>query len=248
MNPKRLAGAYLAEACYETLRMLRAPGFAIPFLLLPVALYLLFGVLIYGDALSRDPKSALFTFVAFSVLGVLGPGMFGFGVVIAIEREHGLYRLKRALPMPPAASLLSKMLMAMLFVALVMLSMTAAAPLGHCPLGTGQIVRFSLVNVAGALPFCALGLFIGTLVGGKSAPAIVNLIYLPMIYLSGFLFQLPKSVGWIAQFSPAYYLHQLTLRSIGSPSAGSAWMNFGVLAAVTLLLTAVSVRRLARVG
>ena len=32
----RVIGAYLAEARYESIRMLRAPGFSIPFLVLPV--------------------------------------------------------------------------------------------------------------------------------------------------------------------------------------------------------------------
>ena len=44
-------------------------------------------------------------------------------------------------------------------------------------------VRWS--NVLGVLPFCAIGLFVGSLVSGQAAPAIVNLIYLPMAFLSG---------------------------------------------------------------
>ena len=36
MTAARLLGAYLAEARYESLRMLRAPAFAVPFLVLPV--------------------------------------------------------------------------------------------------------------------------------------------------------------------------------------------------------------------
>ena len=42
----RLLRAYLTEAKYESVRMLRAPAFAIPFLGLPVALYLLFAVVL----------------------------------------------------------------------------------------------------------------------------------------------------------------------------------------------------------
>ena len=42
MPASRILRAYAMEAKYETLRMLRAPAFAGPFLLLPVVLYLLF--------------------------------------------------------------------------------------------------------------------------------------------------------------------------------------------------------------
>ena len=40
----------LMEAKYETLNALRTPAFALPFIVIPVVIYLLFGVLIAGDA------------------------------------------------------------------------------------------------------------------------------------------------------------------------------------------------------
>ena len=90
MSGGRLCRAYLTEAKYESIRMLRAPAFGIPFLGLPVALYLLFAVLLFGDAMRNDPKAALFTFAGFDIFGVMGPGLFGFGVTLAMEREQGL--------------------------------------------------------------------------------------------------------------------------------------------------------------
>ncbi|HLK62708.1 MAG TPA: ABC transporter permease [Bryobacteraceae bacterium] len=248
MSGSRLAQAYWSETRYESLRMLRTPAFAGPFLALPVCLYLLFGVVLFGDALSKDPNGALFMFMGFAVFGVMGPGMFGFGVSIAVERDQGLLRLKRALPMPPAAPLLAKMLMAMLFVAIVMITMIAAAPAGHLRISAGHLLSLTVVNILGAAPFCALGLFIGTWASGKSAPAFVNLLYLPMIYLSGFLIPLPKSMQWVERLSPAYHLHQLALAAIGSPSQGAPLVHALILTGLTLVMTALAVRRLARVG
>ena len=40
------------------------------------------------------------------------------------------------------------------------------------------------VLVIGALPFCAIGLAFGYLVGPNSAPAVLNLVYLPMAFAS----------------------------------------------------------------
>jgi ABC-2 type transport system permease protein len=248
MSNRRLLRAYLKEAEYELVRALRAPGFSVPFLLLPVALYLLFGVVLFGDALRNDPKGALFTFTGFSVMGVMGPGMFGFGVFVAVDREQGLLTLKRALPMPTAAYLLAKAVMAIVFVAIVMVTMIAAAPVGHLRLTSGQFLSVAVINVLGALPFSAIGLFVGTRTSGKAAPAFLNLLYLPMIYLSGFLFPLPKSIQWIEFVSPAFYLNQLVLRAEGGSSHGSAIMNVAVLLGVTLLLGLLALRRLARVG
>ena len=249
MSQTRLLRAYISEAKYESLRMLRSVSFAGPFLAIPVALYLLFAVLLFGSEIGKDPKGALFTFMGFAVLGVMGPGMFGFGITVAIEREQGLLKLKRALPMPPGASpLLAKMLMSMLFVATVMATMAAAAPLGHLRLSAGQLAGLSLVNIAGALPFCALGFFIGSLTSAKAAPAFVNLLYLPMIYLSGILFPLPKSLHWIALISPAYHLDQLGLAAMGMPSAGAPIAHALVLLGITVGFGMFALRRLARVG
>ncbi len=248
MPRARVLRSYAIEAKYESLRMLRAPAFAGPFLLLPVALYLLFGVVLFGSEIAKDPKAGLFTFLGFSILGVMGPGMFGFGVTVAAERDQGLLRLRRALPAPPAASLIAKMLMSMLFVAIVMASMVAAAPIAHLWLSPVQALSVSLVCIAGSLPFCALGFFIGSLASAKSSPAFVNLLYLPMIYLSGILFPLPKSMYWIAVISPAWRLQQMALWAMGLPSQGAAAIHLAVLAAITVVFTALAVRRLARVA
>jgi ABC-2 type transport system permease protein len=245
----RVLNAYFTEAKYETVRMLRTPAFGIPFLSLPVALYLLFAVLLFGPALRADHKSAVFTFAAFDVFGVMGPGLFGFGAVVAMEREQGLLALKRALPMPPAAYLTAKLIMAMMFGVIVTTTMIAAAlTLGHLPLSAGQCASLTVINILGTLPFCALGLFIGTRTSGKAAPAIANVIYLAMIYLSGIMFPLPKSMATIAVIWPAHHLDQIAFRVLGNPSEGAAWVHVAVLAGVTLLFTALSVRRLARVG
>jgi ABC-2 type transport system permease protein len=248
MPSGRILRAYVVEAKYESLRMLRTPAFAGPFLLLPVCLYLLFAVLLFGAEIAKDPKAGMFMFIGFSVLGVMGPGLFGFGVTIATEREHGLMKLKRALPVPPAASLIAKMLMAAIFVVIVMATMIAASPLGHLRVGATQFLALSAANVVGSLPFCAIGFFIGSLASAKSAPAFANLAYLPMIYLSGFLIPLPQSMMWIKLISPAYHLHQIALSAIQAPAEGSVGIHIAVLIGVTFVFTALAVRRIARVG
>jgi len=247
MNERELR-AYVAEAKYECIRMMRVPGFVGPFLVLPAGLYLLFAVLLFGAEIAKDPKAGVFTFMGFATFGVMGPGMFGFGATIAQEREQGLMRLKRAMPCPAAAPLLAKMFMSLLFVTLIMITMAAVAPAGHVRLSVGQLASLSAVNILGSLPFCALGFIIGTLASGKGAVALVNVLYLPMVYLSAILFPLPKSIHWIALLSPAYHLEQTAYRAIGAPSEGMLAIHLVVLIAVTLVCTTVAVRRLARVG
>jgi len=261
MSSARLLRAYATEVKYECLRALRAPAFSIPFLSLPIALYILFGVLLAGSMSHRDVTVAKIMFVNWSVFGVMGPGLFGFGMFVAAEREQGLMTLKRALPMPAGASLLSKMIMAMLFSAIVVITLVAAAvALGHPGLTFAQYSGIALVAIAGSLPFCAIGLFLGTRASAKSAPAFANLAYLPFMHLGGLFYPLPKSVQPLEFISPAFYLDKLCLRLAGAPNldqlsgvtgpsscVGPA-VSVAVLAGVTTLFAALAIRRLARVG
>ncbi len=86
MSSARLRSAYLTETKFECLRALRSPAFAIPFLLLPLVLYVLFGVFLAGSMSKGDATVARIMFVNWGVFGVMGPGMFGFGMFVATER------------------------------------------------------------------------------------------------------------------------------------------------------------------
>lgn len=249
MTLARIGGAYLAEAKYESLRMLRAPAFSGPFLVIPVALYSFFVSLTApgtGDANANTPA---YLFTGFSVFAIMGPALFGFGMSVALEREQGLLRLKRALPMPPMAYLAAKMLMAMFFGLLTSLMLIAAAVLlSPLALEPWRFAAIAAINVIGTLPFCAIGLFIGARVSGRAAPAFVNLVYLPLIYLSGLFLPLPAGIRFVALFSPAFHLNQLALDVAGVGAILSTAMHIAALAGVTVLFAGLTVRRLSRMG
>jgi hypothetical protein len=122
MSFQRVLGAYVAEARSECLRYMRNPSFMLPILLFPTMFYLLFGIVM---AKSEGPDVLRYLLVSYGVFGVMSPGLFGFGVSLALERDGGLLTYKRALPMPPGAYLLGKMLMAMLAAAVVILLLLA---------------------------------------------------------------------------------------------------------------------------
>src|SRR5262245_27102385 len=103
MSGARLLGAYLTELKLELVRVSRAPVFVIPMVLLPPALYFLFAVVIAGaspEAKGHAAQVGIFFFTGFATFAVVGPALFGVGCSIAIERDQGLLRLKRALPAP----------------------------------------------------------------------------------------------------------------------------------------------------
>lgn len=237
----------LLEARYELLHLLRTPMFALPTLLFPVLFYLLFGV-----AMNRGGAAAQYMLATFGVFGVMGAALFGFGVTVALERQQGLLALKRALPMPPGAWLAAKMAMALLFSAIVAaLLALVAGTLAKVALAPAQWLLLWAVHVAGALPFGAIGLYVGTRVGGNAAPVVVNLLYLPMSFLSGIwlpLHVLPDVLARMAPLWPSYHHAQLALKVVGMDAGGRVLLHLAALAAVGVLFFLLARRRLARHG
>lgn len=246
MSSARLWAAYLGEMRVEFIKSLRTPAFAVPTLLFPIMFYLLFGIFL--GSMRGNTGQALFTFATYGVFGAMGPGLFGFGVSLAIEREQGLLTLKQALPQPPGAYLLARAVMAMVFVAIISILLTAIAVfVGHVPLTFTQGISLFAINVLGVLPFCAIGMFLGSVVSGQASPAIINIIFLPMAFLSGVILPLqmmPKIVASTAPIWPAYHQAQMALATVGAPSSGSFSGHVAVLSGMTLLFFLLAVRRM----
>ncbi|MCE7032042.1 ABC transporter permease [Lysobacter sp. GX 14042] len=245
---QRMLRSYLLEAKYEFLRLLRAPMFSLPTLLFPAMFYLLFGVVMNRG----NPAAATYLFATYGVFGVMGAALFGFGVTVAMDRERGLLTLKRALPMPPGAYLLGKMAMAAMFGLMVASLLAALAALaGGVSLRPAQWALLLLVHVAGAVPFGALGLYIGTLSSGGAAPAVVNLVYLPLSLLSGLWLPLAMLPGVFATLAPAwppYHVGQLALKVVGMDAGQPVALHLGVLALVSAGFFALARARLVRNG
>jgi len=243
-----LPRVYALEAKHEFLRLLRSPSFAVPTLLFPAMFYFLFAVLFTSGR--GDYHANVYLLATYGVFGVMAPGLFGFGVSVALDRDRGWLLLKRAQPMPPGAYLASKLAMAMLF-SVVIFTLLAAlgTTLGGVRLPVESWAALLVVEVLGVLPFCALGLFVGTLVNGQAAPAVINLIYLPMSFLSGLWIPvtvLPAAVRGIAPLWPAYHLGQLALAAVGQPNDDTPFVHVAALAGVTIAFLFFARRRLAR--
>jgi ABC-2 type transport system permease protein len=246
MSAPRLWAAYFSEIRFEFLKALRTPAFAVPTLFFPIMFYLLFGVLL--GSMRGNMMMSQYSLATYGVFGAMGPGLFGFGVSLAIDREQGLLRLHQAMPQPAGAALIARAVMAMLFVAIISaLLLIAAVAVAKVPVTFIQGLQLFIINVFGALTFCSIGLFIGSWVSGQASPAIVNLVFLPMAFLSGLWWPLqfmPQFLQDIAPAWPAYHLAQMALGVVGAESQGSVLGHVAVLASVTLGFFLLAVRRM----
>ena len=242
---------YALEALHELLRVLRTPAFVAPTLAFPVVFYVMFGLVLGGQWASF--QKATYLFATYGVFGIIGPALFGFGVGLAMERQQGLLELKRVSPMPTGAYFFAKICMSLAFAAAVIALLSIAAigfggvrmPVTTYALLVGALLVGALL--IGTLPFCAMGLWIGTLAKGQAAVAVVNLVYLPMSVLSGLwmpLFAFPALLQKTAVIWPAWHLARLALGIVGQETGVRYGVHIGALLAMTVVFLSLAALRL----
>jgi ABC-2 type transport system permease protein len=121
---------------------------------------------------------------------------------------------------------------------------------GQISLTAGELLRHAVVMGVGAVPFAAIGLFIGAHTSGSASAAIANLVFLPMLWLAGLFFPLPKILqSWVVIW-PAFHLNQVALAvaNVEGFKFFDPTMSVVVLAGITVLFGGLAIRRLARNG
>ena len=234
----RTVVVYWKEAKYEFLKLLRIPMYSASVLLFPLMFYILFG-LAFGKQQIDGVRQSAYLLATYGTFGVMGASLFGTGASMAAERGLGWMQVKRASPMPPFAYFGAKIAVSVVFSSIVVVLLTILGLLfGGVHIAPLSIARLLATLIAGCIPFCALGLVVGYFAGPNSAPATINLIYLPMSFCSGlwvpYLF-LPKFVQQLAQVLPSYHLSQLALGVVGAGRHESSLWHWGIMLAFTVL-------------
>ena len=213
----RLLRLQAIETHHALLQAWRVPAFSVPTLAFPLLFYVLFGLMLPTQTGNAAP--AHYLLATYGAFAVIGPALFGFGVGLSLDEDMGWLKLKRVSPLPMAVHFIARVLTSMVFALACVLALSAlAAFAGGVVLGASQWLLLWTVLVLGAIPFCAMGLLIGSLVKARGAVAVVNLVYLPMSVLSGLWFPITMFPELMQQFAvvlPAFHLGELALHVVG---------------------------------
>jgi len=242
--PGQIATIYLREAKYEFLKNLRLRMYTASVLSFPVMFYVLFGLVLNSKESIAGTSVPKYLIATYGTFGVMGASLFGTAAGLASDRGLGWLQVKRASPMPPFAYFTAKVIVSMIFSATVVVAlMILGFAFGGVRMNLADLGKLLATLVVGSLPFSALGLALGYFAGPNSAPATINLIYLPMSFCSGlwvpFMF-LPKVVREIALALPPYHLSQLALGIVGAGRNESAATHWEVLLAFTMICLGVA--------
>jgi ABC-2 type transport system permease protein len=235
----------LAQTRSELRMRWRTPAFSVTNLALPIVFFIFFGLPVAHLPRADGVSAGAYLLASFGAYAVGNVMVYGFGIGVANERGMKIDRLMRASPLPPLVFMLAKVLTALVFALLALLLLIGfGVVVGgiHQPPAVWATVIVRLL--AGSLPFIALGFSIGYVSGPNGAPAVANLIYLPLSFASGLfvpLGQLPGFVQALAPYLPSYHYAQLAWSALG---AGSETLGTSLLwlAGYTALFLTIAVR------
>src|ERR1043165_2557113 len=148
--------------------------------------YILFWLVMKRHSSFNGVSIATYLLGTYGTFGVMGASLFANGAGVAAERGLGWMQVKRASPMPPFANFLAKFIVSMIFSLIIELSLLVlGVAFGGVHISPAIAAKLVGTLVAGAVPFCSLGLAIGFFAGPNSAPATVNMIYMPLAFCAG---------------------------------------------------------------
>ena len=237
-----------AQTRAQLLNYVRIPAFSLTSLALPLVFYTFFGVPNAGKHFPDGTSVGLYLMCSFGAYAVSSVMVFSFGIGVANARGLKLDLLQRATPLPAPVAILANVIMAVIFalVALVVLIFYVVVVGGvHFPVEIGlEIVGLLLI---GALPLIGMGMAIGYTSGPNAAPAVANLIYLPMAFASGMFVpvgDLPDFIQKVAKYLPTYHYAQLAYTPVHHADEPLRWaLLWSAVWAVILFAAAIRAYR-----
>jgi len=165
---------------------------------------------------------------------------------ISFQRQEGILKRTNGTPLP-AASFLGARILHAVFVAVLLVVITAAFGHGfyHASIPGGlTLLRFIVMVLVGSAAFCALGLAATAVIPNADAgAAIVNAIILPLEFLSGIFIAFgdntPAWILWVARVFPIrHFALGMEAGFLGTPFSWTdvlivaAWGLGGLLLAI----------------
>lgn len=177
----------------------------------PLVFFFLFAQLFDG----RQSAAAMAQVISMVlIIGILGNGFFGAGMRAVQDRETNVLRRFKVAPVGPAPIIVASLVSGLVaFMPSVFLFFFFAATVYRMPL-PHNLFSIVLFICIGVIAFRAMGMIIAAVVNSaQEANVLTQILYLPMLFLSGATFPLsimPIWVQTVAQFMPATYLYQGT--------------------------------------
>jgi ABC-2 type transport system permease protein len=225
----------------------QALGFTVLF---PVMMLLLFASIFGGKVDGTDVEVSRVYVAGIMGSALMSTAFVSLAIGIAMERESGMLKRLAGTPMPKAAYFLGKigMVLATAAIETVVLLALGVGLFGvSLPTSITAWLTFTWVFVLGVTSSTLLGIAVGSMItDAKSGPAVVNLPFVALQFISGVWITVNQLPKWLVNVSQIFPLHWICrgMRAVFLPDSfktiesGGSWqlgMGAAVLAAWCLI-------------
>ncbi len=166
--------------------------------------------------------------------GAANTGFAGMAITLVLRREYGILKRLRSTPLPAGIYFAATLASTLFVFALQTVTLYVLGGLFYDTSLPENIVALVALVLLGAIAFTGLGLAVAALIrSAEGASAVVNVVLLPMAFLSGSfgVRDYPAVLEAIASALPLS--HFIDLVSRASLDGGGPWNDLGSAAVVT---------------
>ncbi|HEX5903215.1 MAG TPA: ABC transporter permease [Actinomycetota bacterium] len=208
--------------------------FAFPLMFLVIFTALLGGGEVEVEGVLLD--QADYYVAAMAAFSVITATYTNLAIAITFTRDAGILKRTKGTPLPAWVYLAGRVIHALLVSILLVLITSAFGVIFYgatIPTGT-LLFEHSVTVIVGAMAFAALGLATTAIVpNAEAAPAVVNAIILPLLFLSGVFVALEGAPQWmvvVGDIFPVKHFAEAMLGSFYGPPLPFEWIDVLVVA------------------
>ncbi len=225
----------ITQSVNESRMMLRRREVVFFSVLLPVMFMLLFGS-IFGHIKDESGIAVInYLLPGYLVMAVMSVSFISLGIMTATERQNSILKRLGATPLPRAVLIFGKIVASALVVTAAVIALLALGIAVYGVTIKGNPLSIAAIVLLGILVFAAIGLMVGGMVKAEAAPAILNAIYFPLLFLGGALLPLNQMPDWLQQAATVLPSYHFTNALIGVMAKGQTlfdvWPNLAALLA-----------------
>jgi ABC-2 type transport system permease protein len=201
---------------------------------LPIVFLVLIGS-VYGSSEVDGIRGSTYLLAGLLGYSVISTAFAGLAITLVLRRESGVLKRVRGTPLPTGVFLGAVIASTLVVIALGALAQVLVGRFGVDAGWPERPVELAVALLFGAACFSALGLAItGVIRTAEGSSALVNAIYLPLVFISGVFFSVDSLPGFlqaVAEVSPLTYLLRLVRECVVEGGEGLA----GSLEAIAVL-------------
>jgi len=185
---------------------------------------------------------------AIVAFGVMGACFTNLSITVTLKRDAGILKRVRGTPLPPWAYLGGLLGSSVIVSVLLVVLVTVVGVVAYGITFPGRWLPLAVTLVLGSATFCSLGLALSAAIpNGEAGPAIANLIFFPLLSISGGFYPVPDTsvLGRVASVFPVKHFINATFAAYDPRRHGWGFRptDLAVMAAWGVVGLVVALRR-----